>query len=137
MNQADPAGNDTRANPGSFLHIDDFMRSMSPLVDLPADPLDRRELFTELNSCGLLNRRLICDRLLIEDWKKQAVDLVERFNEYAEKRNRVIRLGEDELLTALLTSRHAQNILRGVDKKSQKLRPRRIVTIAQIMDKLR
>jgi hypothetical protein len=120
-----------------FLHIDDFMRSMESLTSLPRDPLSRRELYNELLACGLQNRAAIIEGLLSGNWREQAADLIERFNEYAQRHALELRLGEDEQLTVLLASRCSRQIMQRVDRKLQKRKPRRIATIVMIMDKLR
>ncbi len=137
MGQTDPAGGDSGSKPGDFLHIEHFERSMAPIVSLPKGPLARRELYSELAACGMCSLRAIEKQLLREGWELKARRLIEQFNDYAEDHSLELRLGDDEQLTALLTSRYAQQILQGLDKKAQKLRPRRIVSIAQLMEKLR
>ena len=137
MGTKDSADSASTPGGGGFLHIEEFVRTVSELLTLPAEPLHRRELYSELLACGLHSRRDIREQLLRDEWKPRAAALLDRFNAHAESHGQEIRLGDDEQLTALLTSRFSQQILQRVDKKSQKLRPRRIVRVAQLMEKLR
>lgn len=131
-----PREDETGTKAEQFLHIDDFIRSMDSLVSLPRDPLSRRELYNELLACELQNRAAIIEILLSGNWRERSEELIERFNEYAERHALEIRLGQDEQLTALLTSRCSRRIMGRVDKKLQKRKPRRLATIVMIMDKL-